>query len=172
MGFQGHVEAHRPNTPGQRRAGRPGPCVPKLPLRTSDVPVKPGPRTGSMTPTPLLTLHERGLQDPLTREQYRPCRPHDATREGVDEHRLPRRNDSLPCAPLHYASKCDRAAPPDRGRAPLNGRAVLQAEATQGRTRGSTTDGGAGMDGPDMRRPPSDRPSGHATPTDQGRDGS
>ena len=50
--------------------------------------------------------------------------------------------------------------------APLNGRAVLRAEATQGRTHDSAMDGGAGTGGQERRRPPSDRPSGKATPTD------
>jgi hypothetical protein len=74
-------------------------------------------------------------------------------------------------SPRHHSitrGGCDRAAPPDRGRALLNGHAVLQAEATQGRTHDSATDGGGSMDGQDRRRPPSDRPSGEATPTDQG----
>ena len=114
------------------------------------------PRTGSHIAHSLHMPRLRDPQDPLTGAQFWPCRPHDATGESVNEHRLPRRNDSLPCVPLHYASRCDRTALPDRGRAPLNGRAVLRSEATQGRTRSSATDGRAGTDGQDRRRPTSD----------------
>ena len=117
MGFQGHVEAPRPNALSQRRAGRPGPCVPRLPLRTTDVPVKTGPRTGSTTLAPPFAQCERGLQGPLTGEQCHPCRPRDATGEGVNERRLPCCNDGHPCTILHYASECDRTALPDHGKA-------------------------------------------------------
>ena len=102
----------------------------KIAARTPGVPVKSGPRTGSTMPAPLITRRKHRLQGSLTRGQRLPCGPRDATGEGVNEHRLPRRNDSLPCAPLHYASRCDRTTPPDRGRAPLSGRAILQTEAT------------------------------------------
>ena len=114
---------------GQRRTEQPGPCAPRQPPRTTGVPVKPGSVQAPMTPTPLLTPRVHHPQDPLTGAQCRPCRPHDATGESVNEHRLPRRNDSLPCAPLHYASGCDRTAPPDRCSSPLSGRAILQTEA-------------------------------------------
>ena len=152
--------------PGQRRTERPGPCAPRLPS-TMGVPAKTGPVRAHTMPTPLRTSRVRDPQNPLTGHSVgRAGRTTQRERERVNELRLPRRNDGFPCTPLHYSSGCDRAAPPDRGRAPLNGRAVLRAEATQGRTRGSATDGGAGTDGQDRRRPPSDRPSGHATPTD------
>ena len=93
------------------------------------VPVKLGLVQAPTMPIPLLTLRVRDPQDPLTGAQCWSCRPHDTTGESVNEHRLPRRNDSFPCTPLHYASECDRATPPDRGRAPLSGRDVLQTEA-------------------------------------------
>ena len=114
---------------GQRRTEQPGLCAPRLPPRTMSVPVKPGPVQAPTMLAPLITPRVRDPQDPLTGAQCRPCRPHDATGESVNEHRLPRRNDSLPCAPLHYASGCDRTAPPDRGSSPLSGHAVLQTEA-------------------------------------------
>ena len=105
------------------------------------------PRTSSHVAHSLHTPRLRDPQDTLTGAQCWPCRPHDAMGESVNELCLPRRNDGFPWAPLHYASGCDSTAPPDCGRAPINGCAVLRVEATQGGTRGSATDGGAGMDG-------------------------
>ena len=140
--------------PGQRRTEQSGPCAPRLPPRTMGVPVKPGPIQAPTTLTPLLTPRVRNPQDPLTRSQRRLCRPHDATGESVNEHHLPRRNDGLPCAPLHYASECNRTAPPDRGRAPLSGRAILQTEATpEGRAPALRTEGQVRADrmGDDLR---------------------
>ena len=104
------------------------------------------PRMGSHVTHSLRTPRLRNLQDPLTGAQCWSSWPHDAMGKSVNKLRLPRHNDGFSCTPLHYASKCDRAAPPDRGRAPLTGRAILQAEATQGRTRGSATNGGTGTD--------------------------
>ena len=75
----------------------------------------------------------------------------DTTGEGVNEHRLPRCNDGLPCRLLHYASKCDRMAPLGRGKAPLTGRVVLQTEATQGGRAVALRIRGIGTDGQDGR---------------------
>ena len=130
------------------------------------------PRTGSHVAHSLHMPRLRDPEDTLIGAQCWPCRPHDATGESVNELCLPRRNDSFPWTPLHYTSGCDRAAPPDRGRAPLNGRAILWSEATQGRTSTGNTNRGAHTDGQERRRQPSARPSGEATPTDQRRDNS
>ena len=96
------------------------------------MPDKPGPRTGSTTPTPLIVRREHWLQGSLTEGQHFPSGPHDAMGEGVNGRHLSCCNGGLPCTPLHYASERDRTALPGLGKAPLTERAVLQAGATQG----------------------------------------
>ena len=96
------------------------------------MPVKPGPRTGSTTPAPLIARRERRLHGSLTEGQQLPCGPHDTVGEGVNGRPLPGCNDGRLCAPLHYASEHDRTTLPGLGKAPLTGRAVLQTGATRG----------------------------------------
>jgi hypothetical protein len=92
----GHVEVPRPSALGQSRTRRPRPCAPRLPPRTMGVPVKPGPRTGSTMPIPLLARREHGLQGSLIEEQCLPCGSRDTTGEGVNECR--------PCAVMMVIS--------------------------------------------------------------------
>ena len=94
------------------------------------MPDKPGPRTGSTTPTPLIVRHEHWLQGSLTEGQHLPSGPRDAMGEGVNGRRLLCCNDGRPYTLLHYASERDRTALLGLGKAPLTGRAVLQAGAT------------------------------------------
>ena len=127
-----HVEAPRPSAPGQSRTGRLGPCAPRLPPRTTGVPIKLGPRTGSTTSAPLIARGKLRLQGSLRKGQRLPYGARDTTGEGVNGHRLPCRNDGRPYAPLHYSSERDRTALPSLGKAPLTGRAVLQPGTTRG----------------------------------------
>ena len=115
------------------------------------MPDKPGPRTGSTTPIPLIAWRERGLQGSLTEGERLPCGPRDVTGEGVNKRRLPRCNDGCSYAPLHYAGKCDRTALPDLDKAPLTGHVVPLAGATQGRQGEALQTRDVGPGGQDRR---------------------